>query len=60
MGEDETYPINDTNRAIGKTIDSLKAWESDLADPRVKSIILTKLEEAQLWSLKLIKEEARR
>jgi hypothetical protein len=31
-------------------------WESPLCDGRIKAIILTNLEQAQLWSLKLIKE----
>ena len=54
MGEEETYSINDTNRTIARIIESLKAFESPLADKRVQAIIITKLEEAQLWSLKLI------
>lgn len=54
MGETVEYAINDTNRAIGEIIRSLKVFESPLCDPRVKALILTKLEEAQLWSLKLI------
>jgi hypothetical protein len=54
MGEEATYVVNDVNRAIGKTIDDLKKSGSSHEDPRVKAIILTNLEQAQLWSLKLI------
>ena len=56
MSETITYTINDTNRAIGKVADDLKGFDSDRIDGRIKSMILTKLEEAQLLSLKLIKE----
>ena len=56
MGEDVTYSVNDTNRGIQRVIDDLKDWESPLCDPRVKALIITKLEEAQLWSLKLVKK----
>jgi len=57
MGEEKTYTINDTNRAIGSVISNLTAWESEFCDPRVKVLILTKLQEAQLWSLLLVKEQ---
>lgn len=53
MGSDK----NDTQRAIIDIIEDLKAWVSDLADPRVKAIVITKLEEAELWASKLVKHE---
>ncbi len=56
MDEKIMASINDTHRGIGEVIGRLKEWESDLCDPRVKAIVLTKLEEAQLWSLKMIKD----
>lgn len=56
MQEEKTYAINDTYRAIKRVSDSLKDWESPLCDPRVKAMILTKLQEARLLSLELIKE----
>jgi hypothetical protein len=56
MGEDKTYPINDVNCAIGRVADNLQAWESPQCDRRVKAVILTKLLEAQLWSLLLVKD----
>lgn len=55
MGEEVKFPVNDTNRGIQALMDALRAFESPRCDPRVKALILTKLEEAQLWSLKLIK-----
>jgi len=48
--------LNDTFREIDNILTRLKEWESDLANPRVKALVITKLEEAQLWSLKLIKD----
>ncbi len=54
MGEDVLYPINDTYRAIQRVMDELKAFESPKCNARIKAIILTNLEQAQLWSLKLV------
>lgn len=56
MGEEITFSVNDTNREIGKIIADLNGFDSPLLDKRVKAIILTNLEQAQLWSLKMIKE----
>jgi hypothetical protein len=56
MGEEFTAAINDTNRAIRDAIEHLRKFDSPRLDPRVKAIIITHLEEAQLWSLKLIKD----
>lgn len=56
MGEEFKAIINDTNRAIEDVIDYLSGLDSPRLDPRVKAIIITHLEEAQLWSLKLIKD----
>jgi hypothetical protein len=56
MGEDKTYPINDTNRAIGQVIKDLKQWEA----PRptlAESNYYYEARRGQLWSLNLIKEE---
>lgn len=57
MGQEATYPINDTHRAIEAVAQSLREFDSPRCDPRIKAIILTKLQEAQLFSLLLIKEE---
>jgi hypothetical protein len=56
MGEEITFQVNDTFRAIDKIIKDLRQFECTALDPRIKAIILTKLEEAQLVSLKLFKE----
>ena len=56
MGEEITYPVNDTNRAIGSIIKDLRAWESPLCNERIRALILTRLEEAQLWSLLLVSQ----
>lgn len=55
MGEEKIYQINDTHRAIDSVIKNLSAWESPRCDGRVKAIIITKLQEARLWSLELVK-----
>lgn len=57
MAEEEIVVPNDTTRAIRKVAADLKAWVSDLADPRIKAMILTKLEEAELLSFRLVKKE---
>lgn len=56
MGEEIIFQINDTYRAIEKEITNLRNFESTAFDPRIKAMVLTKLEEAQLLSLKLIKQ----
>jgi len=60
MGEEISLPINDTTRAIGDILKNLKGWDSPLVDERVRAIIATKLQEAQLWSLRLIKAHGER
>jgi hypothetical protein len=57
VSEEITYTINDTTRGITGVADSLKSFESPLADPRIKAMILTKLQEAELLSLLLIKKD---
>lgn len=56
MSEEESYNINDTMRSIRKVSENLKNWESRLCDPRIKAMILSKLEEAELLSQRLVKE----
>jgi hypothetical protein len=50
------YP-NDTTMSIQRIAESLKDFNSILCDQRIKSIILTKLQEAELFSYMLIKQE---
>jgi hypothetical protein len=58
MSEEETYSINDTMRAIRKIAKNLRSWseQSDLADGRHVAMVLTKLEEAELLSQRIVKE----
>lgn len=58
MGEEVTYQVNDTTRMIRAVAEDLKGWESPIADPRIKAMVLTKLQEAELLSLLLINREA--
>lgn len=54
MGEELTMYPNDTSREIQQTMERLRAWDSPLCDQRVKAIMLTKLQEAWLFSLLLV------
>ena len=54
MNEQVTFDVNDTYRDIQRVIDQLRAWESPFCDARIKALILTDLERAQLWALKLV------
>lgn len=56
MDEEIMVSLNDTFRAISAVIADLRKWESDKCDPRVKALLLTKLEDAQLWALRLLKD----
>lgn len=55
VGETESHTVNDTSRAIASVAKDLDKFESPLVDLRVRAIILTKLQEAYLFSLLLIK-----
>lgn len=57
MSEQESYHVNDTMRGIRRVAKHLKDWEHELADHRIKAMILTKLEEAELLSQRLVKGE---
>jgi len=56
MSEQVTYSVNDTTVALRSVADDLRSWDSPLADPRIKAMILTKLQEAEMLSLLLVKE----
>jgi hypothetical protein len=58
MGEVLVFAKNDCYRGIERLAETLRVFESPLCDPRVKAMILTKLQEARLLSLELIKPEA--
>ena len=57
MQEELTMYPNDTTRAIQRVTENLKAFQSPLCDQRIKALILTKLQEAELFSLLLIKKD---
>jgi hypothetical protein len=58
MGEEIKFTVNDTSRSIERIIEDLRTFESCRCDARVKAIVLTQLEQAMLWSYKLIKDVA--
>jgi hypothetical protein len=53
MGEEITFSLNDFYNEINKLSNDLKSYESSAIDPRVKAMVLTKLQEARLLSLEL-------
>jgi hypothetical protein len=57
MGEEKTYELNDTYRAIGRVMDNLKAWESPRCNRAARAAILQRLKEAQFWALELVDTE---
>ncbi|MGI8483727.1 MAG: hypothetical protein ACR2OU_05645 [Thermomicrobiales bacterium] len=57
MNETITYEVNDTSRQIKSVADHLRQWDSPLADQRIKAMILTKLQEAELLSLLLVRND---
>lgn len=58
MSEEETIVVNDTMRGIRRVAENLKSWseQSDLADGRHVAMVLTKLEEAELLSQRIVKD----
>lgn len=58
MEEDRTYKLNAVTRSIEallKDVRELSEVANMILDPRVKAIVITKLEEAALWSHKLLR-----
>jgi len=55
MGEEITFEINDTYREIGSVLTRLEQFESPLLNRSTKNQIIAKLQEAQFWSLHLIR-----
>ena len=63
MGESKTFNVCDTSRGIDKVMKALEEFreysathENPHADMRVIAIVMTKLEEALLWSYKMIRD----
>ena len=62
MEEEIVFLKNDTYRSIESTLKHLKEWK-DLnggnhhANPRETALVITKLEEAMMWSLQMVKRD---
>lgn len=56
--EEVVYP-NDTTRNIRKQIEHLEEWREDnpKCDQRHTAMVISKLEEAELLSLRMVKED---
>ena len=59
MGLEETVYPNDTTIAIRRMIEDLEAWRVDnlRCDQRHVAMVITKLEEAELLSLRMVKQD---
>ena len=59
MREEEVVYPNDTTRAIQRIMGNLEEWrqDNDRCDQRHVAMVLTKLEEAELLSLRMVKED---
>ena len=59
MREEKIVYPNDTTRQIDRMIDELNKWKvnNPLVNIRETSLVITKLEEASMWSLKMVKNE---
>lgn len=59
MREEETVYPNDTTRQIRKMIEHLEDWRKDneRCDQLHTAMVITKLEEAELISLRMVKED---
>ena len=55
MPEEEVFVVNDTTRMIRDIQKDLKERNWEKTDQRIKAMILTKLEEAELLTFRLIK-----
>lgn len=59
MRSEETVYPNDTTRNIRKQIEYLEGWRenNEHCDQRHVAMVITKLEEAELLSLRMIKQD---
>ena len=60
MGEERIVYPNDTTRLLETRIAHLRQWQIDnpRCNPREVALVITKLEEAALWSLRMVKHES--
>lgn len=56
MGQEMVFVINDFYRQLAQLEQQLLSFESPRCDPRIKAMIRTKVQEARLLSLELIKQ----
>lgn len=59
MREEEAFYINDTTREIRLIIARIELWrkDNDHCDQRHAAMVITKLEEAELLSLRMVKQD---
>lgn len=59
MREEETFYPNDTTHQLRNLIDYLEDWRKDneFCDQRHAAMVITKLEEAELLSLRMVKKD---
>lgn len=59
MQEQETFYPNDATRSLRKLINHLEEWRTDNAhcDQRHVAMVITKLEEAELLSLRMVNQD---
>lgn len=59
MEETIEFYKNDTFRALDKLIAGIQEWrtENDRCNQRETALVLTKLEEARLWSLQMVNRD---
>jgi hypothetical protein len=57
MEEVVEFYKNDTVRSIERVIAGVKAWRDGggLANPRETALVITKLEEARMWALQMVR-----
>jgi hypothetical protein len=58
MQEQETVSLNDTTRQLRKLISNLEDWRTnnERCDQRHVAMVITKLEEAELLSLRMVNQ----
>lgn len=57
MGERIEFWANDTSRAIADIAQHVSEFDSPLCNERAKALVLTKLEEAWFWALRLVNHD---
>ena len=57
MGEQEIFYPNDTTRMLREILEHLEEWRTanEFCDQRHTAMVMTKIEEAELLSLRMVK-----